>query len=424
MKLGFARVDITPDFPVPLAGYYVSRISQGVHDKLYVRVLYFDDTKNGPVVLIQLDLLNLDRICLEKIHKKVQNDLPNVGKNRILVCASHTHSGFGGIFDTEHGINRELIPLLGETNPALVELVVKRCIKGIVEASGNCVETAVRMNRGTIKGLGTNRRRKDIPCDNSLFVMEFCRQDKKKILLYNLSCHPTVMNSENLLISGDFPGIAAGKLEGGAYDMIVFINGSAGDMSTRFTRKANNFDECSRYAAIIIDTLGGLKQREFLPLEKVKLQYHSVSLQKAETPDPQNAGAHLQDALQNLKDLISQKADSATLRKAASLVEGAQISLLKSNSAERDEPACCKTVEAGILQINKVTIICSPFELFSTLALILKKKKQVECFGYANCLEGYLADCDAWDNLDYEALSSDFKHGEGERYIEMVSNLI
>ena len=83
-----------------------------------------------------------------------------------------------------------------------------------------------------------------------------------------------------------------------------------------------------------------------------------------------------------------------------------------------------KMVETGILKINDVTIVCSPFELFSSLALILKEKKHVECFGYTNCLEGYLADCDAWDNLDYEALSSEFQRGEGERYIDLVSALV
>ena len=54
----------------------------------------------------------------------------------------------------------------------------------------------------------------------------------------------------------------------------------------------------------------------------------------------------------------------------------------------------------------------------------IKKQKQVECFGYINKLEGYLADCDAWDNLDYEALSGDFARGEGERYVKLVSGLI
>jgi hypothetical protein len=432
MKLGFARINITPGFPVPLAGYITNRISQGVHDKLYARALFFEGGECDPLVLLQLDLLELDRVCLDKIYQILKNDskensvdaLLLVDKNNILICATHTHSGFGGIFDTAHGINRELIPLFGEHNSALVDFLVTRCVEAITIAACNCVETTIKINRGTIKGLGTNRHNPDIPCDNSLFVMEFVRLDGKKILLYNLSCHPTVLNGENLFLSADFPGAVAGKLEAipDAYDMVVFVNGSAGDMSTRFTRKESSFEECNRYANIIVDALSGLKNGVFLSLKKADLRYHTFSLQKAAIPDPQKARENLQNALQGLEELKGQNADAATLRKAASLIEGAQINLLKASYV--DEVPGNITVETGILRINDTTIVCSPFELFSSLALILKEKKQVECFGYVNCLEGYLADCDAWNNLDYEALSGNFKYGEGERYIELVSALI
>jgi hypothetical protein len=41
-----------------------------------------------------------------------------------------------------------------------------------------------------------------------------------------------------------------------------------------------------------------------------------------------------------------------------------------------------------------------------------------------NELHGYLADREAYDGMEYEALSSEFKCGEGERYIELVSTLV
>ena len=427
MRLGFARKDITPDFPVPLAGYYQpGRISQDVHDKLYARSLYFEDQKNGPLALLQLDLLELDNTVLEKIYTELNKTLPELKKNRILVCAAHTHSGFGGIYDTEQGINHELIPLMGEHNPDLVKLVVDKSVEAIVEAGKNCIETTVRINRGKVEKLGTNRRNVDLSCDNSLFIMEFYRIDRKKILLYNLCCHATVLNKENTLLSADFPGAVAGKLEEipGGYDMVVFINGSAGDMSTRFTRQDSNFEECNRYANIIIEALEGVKKGVFLPLEKADLQYHAVSLKKAMPPDAQKARENLQNAVKNLEELQSQNADTAVLRKAASLIEGAQMSLLKLNVEDTAESAGSIDFETGILKINNTTIVCSPLELFSTLALSIKEKKDVECFGYANCLKGYLADDDAWTQLDYEALSSDFMRGEGERYIELVTALV
>ncbi|MDR0497338.1 MAG: neutral/alkaline non-lysosomal ceramidase N-terminal domain-containing protein [Treponema sp.] len=424
MKLGFARKDITPDFPVPLAGYMKDRISQGVHDKLYARALFFDDAERGPVVLLQLDLLCLDRLCLEKIYKGLQGGVPD--KSRILVCSTHTHSGFGGIFDMEQGINQELLPLLGQSNPALIDLVSERSIEVISEAAKNCVETTVRINRGSIDGLGTNRRRKEIPCDNSLFMMEFQRADGKRILLYNLCCHPTVLNGDNRLLSADFPGAVAEKLEGTpeTYDLVIFINGSAGDMSTRFTRRESSFAECSRYAGIIIKAIENTRKGEFIPLEKAELRYHSLSLRRTEKPDLHQARENLHMAMENMKELKNKNADPAAIRKAVSLIEGAQMNLLKAGQEKSDKTTENIIVETGILIINETFIVCSPLELFSSLAMLLKKEKTLECFGYINCLSGYLADCDAWDNLDYEALSGDFARGEGERYIELVRALV
>jgi hypothetical protein len=438
MKLGFARKDITPSFPVPLAGYMVEnpagRISEGVHDKLYARALYFDDSQNGPFVLLQLDLLCLDKSCVEKIRAALQNgqaDCPPLAKENLLVCCVHTHSGFGGMFDMSESGKCELAPLFGKENPLLIDLVVKQSVRAIVDAFTNRVETKVRMNKGTITGLGTNRRSADLPCDNSLFVMEFLRADGKKILLYNLSCHPTVMNRKNLLLSADFPSDVAGKLEDNAYDMVVFVNGSAGDMSTRFTRKESSFDECKRYADLVIGAINNSTNGDFLPLEKTELRYHEIALKKAVLPDPEEAEENLKITRQTLKDVQSQTTDTAAIRKAESFVEGAEARLRKSRAAqalslssETSEASAHKTVEAGILTINNTTIVCSPFEFFSTLALRLKQKKQVECFGYVNAYEGYLADCDAFDAMDYEALSSDFERGEGERYIELIANLV
>ena len=425
MKLGISRKDITPDSPVPMAGYYENRMSQGSNDRLYVRALYFCSDKQEPVVFLQYDLLCIDKICLDKIYTGLKNSKNgSISKDRIVTFCTHTHSAFGGILNMKEKINQELQPLFGKSSPHLVDLVVKQSIDAVFEAAENCAETTLRISRSTVNGVGTNRRNKDIPCDNSLFIMEFMREDNKKILLYNYSCHPTVLNKTNFLLSADFPGAVASKLEGSIYDMVVFINGSAGDISTRFTRKQSSFSECDRYAEIISDAINNSIKSDFIPLENIDLKYHPISLNLAEFLEPQHARDHLQDSIHDLIDLKKKGADSSTLRKAASNIEGALMSLIKISSLESKENEIHRTVYTAILTINSIKIVCSPFEVFSSLALILKKNKNAECFGYLNELEGYLADCDAWDNLDYEALSGDFSRGEGERYIEMVTALI
>ena len=429
VKLGFSRKDIIPDRAwFPMAGYFCeSRNSEGVHDRLYARVLAFTPEGGNPFVLVQLDLLFLDDICVNALRAELEK--LGIPKNRLLICCIHTHSGYGGILNTFDGINREFVPLNGAFDRELAAFLVKTCAAAAEEALSAGVKTKLRMNKGKIRGLAANRHDPSMPCDDDLFIMEFLREDGKKILVYNLSCHPTVLAAGNRLLSADFAGAAAALFEAASgdsvYDAALFINGSAGDMSTRFTRRESGFAECARFGRLVYDTAAGLAGGDYVPLESAGLEYHGVFLKPAAVPEQAEAEAKLAEAERKLEETraASDPADPAfqsRIRKAESFVEGARISLLKARYREEAPAGSGIPVEAGVLALNGRKILCSPFELFSVLALPLKRRKNVECFGYVNALFGYLADAAAYDAMDYEALFSAFDRGQGERYIEQV----
>jgi hypothetical protein len=430
IKLGFAKEDITPDWtcrPVPLAGYFAEgRYAEGVHDRLYARALAFAPSGGAgePVIILQLDLLCLDRICIDEIRKGL-NHL-GLSKENLAVFCIHTHSGFGGMLDTWTGVNREMVPLNGAFDRETADFVVDKCRAVIEKALENGGEAKIRIKKGTISGLAVNRHAPEMPRDDDLFIMEFLRDDGKKILLYNLCCHPTVLSGGNRLLSADFAGAAAALLEApGICDMALFVNGSAGDMSTRFTRKESSFAECERFGKIVFDAVTEHTRGAdgFVPLEQVSLSYHTFFLKRADIPGCAGAEKNLAETKKNLEETRSRTADPRLIRKAESFVEGASINLLKARykdtSAGTEIP-----VEAGVLVLNGKKILCSPLELFSILALRLKRRRDVELFGYANALLGYLADSAAYDAMDYEALFSEFARGEGEHYIEEVEQII
>jgi hypothetical protein len=183
----------------------------------------------------------------------------------------------------------------------------------------------------------------------------------------------------------------------------------------------------------------GIWRRKPVSLENISLEYRTFFLKRAAVPDLRESEAKLRAARDGLRALKERGAGQAELRRAESFLEGAEINLLKAQYRDppsvpvhsAGETAAGKgslhdmiPVEAGILTIQNRTILCSPFELFSTLAVPLKKSHDLEMFGYINALEGYLADKDAYENMDYEALSSPFARGEGEHYIELISRMI
>ena len=68
-----------------------------------------------------------------------------------------------------------------------------------------------------------------------------------------MACHPTVLNGENLMLSADFPGALESCFADA--EMVAFVNGSCGDMSTRFTRRESSFAEMERMAQLAADQL-------------------------------------------------------------------------------------------------------------------------------------------------------------------------
>lgn len=435
MKTGFAQVPITPDRPCVLAGYYKSRPAEGIHDEVYVRALVFP----GPLVMLSLDILNVDKLSMDRILRALAP--LGVTEDRLLVTAVHTHSSFGGIFDTTAGLKRELRIMFGETDEALLAMLAERCAAAVKEAQADMEETKIRFLHGSIEGLGTNRHSPELPHDRDLFLIEFFRADGKKILLYNLSCHPTVLNGENLLISADFPGCVASRLRG-VYDMVIFVNGSAGDVSTRFTRRESSFSECDRFGALIAGRIMELTASGAAPpdaegevsfpasveaLDRVELAYRHFYLKEAAVDEIAGAEAKLSAAQRRLDAVKVSSAGPGEIRSAESFVEAALINMIKAKAAG-GQRAGDVDLPTGILSINGRNILCVPLEFFSVLALKLKSRfpagTPATIFGYVNALEGYLADTAAYEALDYEALSSPFAAGEGERYIELLYSLL
>jgi hypothetical protein len=422
--IGFASRCISPCIPCALAGYAVHRPCEGVHDDLYARALAFRDDGGTPLLILQLDILHISTVCADPIRKRLS--ALNLKKENILIFAIHTHSAFGGIFDTSRVAGKESLSLLAERNQALVDVVIDGACAAAEEALRHAASDkggSIRFLKGAVEGIGANRHDPAMACDRSLFVMEFLRSDGKRVLVYNLSCHPTVMNPANRLISADFPG-AVNRLLSDRYDQIMFINGSAGDMSTRFTRRESSFAECERIGSIAVAAITALAQGDtpFETLASIRAEYRSITLKEAEIQDCGAVAERLAEAKKNLEK-IRAGGMAQEIRKAESFVEGARYALRKAQ-AFQGVRAGETPVEAAILRVNNRTILCSPLEVFSVLALPLKEKTGIEMFGYANTYLGYLADRSAYDNGDYEALMSRFAPGEGERYIEQAASLL
>ncbi len=411
MRIGFSKSDITPPLGTELGGYAGYRPCSGVHDPLYCKSVVLEQ---GGVryALVVMDLLCVD----EALYLHIADAVAGLGiaKERLIVSAIHTHAAPRGLVPGEG----ELAKVNSSSTPK--DPAFRNYIQKVTEAAACCCQHAVdvlehfevRAARGALPQVGSERHTGAAPM-GKLTVLQ-CRTESGKLLtVYNFPCHPTVMSAANLLVSADF---AAGIEELLSADLAVFVNGAAGDISTRFTRRESTFDECARMARIAADQiLSVIGDTPFTEPEPLWGVHTKITLQARRVESVEAAEKRLEELTVQWQSAQAVGADAATVRTLKSYAEGAGLNL-----------QFAKTM-GDLHQLHlPVTAFCFgglrfatvPGELFSAL-----QPEDISIIGYANGYYRYIGGEAAYEANYYEALAAIIARGEGEQLVERILRL-
>lgn len=412
MKIGFAKRDITPPVGTGLGGYAGYRPCTGVHDPLYCRAVVLEQS-GIRYALAALDLLCADESLCQKIAERVSG--LGIARNRLVVSAIHSHSAPVGVIPGEGplaSINRVILPESPGFD-AYMGAVIDAAAEAIAEAANHLEAFLVRSTRGPLPPVGSERHT-GAQADGGLTVVQ-CRTDSGRTLtLYNFPCHPTVMSPSNLLVSRDLVGGIEERL---GTDMAVFLNGAAGDISTRFTRRESSFAECARMGAVAAEAILALMESQtFAPPSPLTGIAADVVLQARQTEPEETAREQLAQATARWKQAEAAGADPGTLRILKSYVEGAGVNLEFSQTMGNIRRL---RLPVRVFRFAGIHFVTVPGELYSTL---LPEDASPIC--YANGYYRYIADRNAYDAGHYEALAAILARGEGETLKEEIYQLL
>lgn len=401
-------------FPVavgtPLAGYAArSGPSVGTLDDVAIGALVLERA-GARLAIVAADVVAVDAALAGEVAAAA-----GLGRSELLLAASHTHAGPAGIVPRLHpadpdrldrGLRARFVAAAGATiadarrRLAPVDLVV-----GAADAAGVCA------NRNDPAG----------SCDPRLTVLATRRRDgATQAVVVHFACHPTVLGADNPLASADFPGalrrsVADALAPGGAAPAVLFVNGAAGDVSTRFTRRGQDAGEVERVgralAAVAIAALDAAAPAAG------PLRHGSVAVRlprRQAGADPVRADATAPPG--------GHAAVAANRRIAETRAQGA--AMLAALEADPDAPVPDRLVLDG-WTVGGATLVAVPGELFAALAPAAgDPRAPVLVVGYANGYAGYLADRAAYAAGTYEALASPFAPGTGERVAAAIGELV
>jgi hypothetical protein len=362
---------------------------------LQARALVLED-EGGRWALISIEFCYLNADTVQHIREVIQARL-GIPPARSLIATTHTHAG-------PHDRQAE------NWDRPLADIVADA-----VEAACRALQPArIGSGYGFLYGYSINRRWLDRPVDPGLAVVRLDDADGKPLgLVTNFACHAVVLGSDNLLISGDWPGYACTRLEEalGPDTTCLFFQGGSGDINPLVAGVREHLQGHQTVRAI-----GEVSA------------YYGVP----DDPDQWNIGDRRGGTFEEVAELGDAFVDQV-LRVARRIPTGYPSSSLWSAqltvnaSADPDEPrldppawslvlktevptGADGTIQAEImaLGVDKIVWVGQPGEVFSETAVTLRRKLRLMGYAapmlvsYANGWLAYLPEPDAFDEKGYE----------------------
>jgi hypothetical protein len=423
LLLAAQDVRITPGPGHPLGGYLARHgVATGTHDDLEASLIWLSTEDDPGVLWVALDALAVDAGLTRTLAGAVAKAV-GIAPQRVLVCASHTHSG-------PEGWTGPLHPgLPGQRDNGLVDRMTEK-VTGAAALLRACRRRVqARWHAGETEAVGSNRYHPDGPHDTSYGVLELRRDDDTPAaLLFDYASHPTVLGPDNLTWSADWPGATRRELAALiGRPVAAFLQGAAGDASSRFVRRGRDHDEVrtlgGHLATSIAQTLAAASSSA--ATGPVRLTRSSLHLPYRDVPS-------IEDSLQLRlaaegewqRELARHGENHPAVRIAQTRYEGCAM---LAAMAATDRPTGCAEVPVSVVSLGEIAWLHTPFELFASLGLRIRRGspfRHTRVIGYTDGYLGYLPDADGHRDGIYESYVTLFGPDAAEVLVEHCLKLL
>lgn len=296
LRAGSATVEITPDWPLSLAGFAVRQgLSTGVAQPLHARALLLESA--GPEgrrrsLIVSADILQWGPERVGPLTDEIARRF-GIAPDHVVLAATHSHSG--------PQTTCCFSATVGVADARFVSLLEERVLEAVGAAEANLDAVTIVRHIGT-HSLGANRRLfrdgvvhplpdPDGPKDPNLTVLRFLGANgQTRATIVHSTCHPVI--SSDRVLSGEFPGVAMGLIERSTGGTALFLQGCCGDINPQSADGSRYFhggnDEIVEAGAELAGLVTDLTQQDGQALDPVSLSAMTgeVALPFAALPTP------------------------------------------------------------------------------------------------------------------------------------------
>ncbi len=435
--VGYGRVNITPEYSVPLRGYGdpEQRMSTGYTDYIYATCAAITGTNGETVIAYGIDLTNAFSNCFPDYREKVAKACGIPVENVHMSC-SHMHSGCDMTLTSLSSVNTYIKDMeawlieaaqiaMEDRKPATIQYAeaftenlnfVRRYYRSDGTPAGD--------NYGNFSDAPITEHESEV--DNQLQLIKFLRQDGKDIIMANFQMHPHRNGgSSNTNMTADIVGVFRTELENQLGVDVVYFTGSSGNVNPTSRISEENItkdykEQGKALAKYAIDMEGKYTDIPVGPVYALTQEFtgptdHSMDHKLNEAQYLQgilDAGGNFNDYKDFAQEhgFNSKFSPNCVIRKA--------------------KTAATRTTGVFAFSVSTLGFAVVPFEMFDTNGMFIKDNSPFTATFVLTCANQhntYLPSALGFQNGGYEVDQSYFAPGTGEiiadLYVEMLTKL-
>ena len=384
IKAGAAQRDITP--PIGIKRHHRGRVafeSIGVHDPLFARCLYLEDTQGSSVAVICIDLIDAPFDVCDQLREEI---LEKTGIKNSLIAFSHAHSAvkLGPRATSPSDMNSKWNY---SAHDAILEIVkeAKEQVQPVSLRAGRA-PAQVGFNRRLINEetghvfMGVNREGPVVPWVNVL-VADSKETGKPLAVLFEHAAHPVIVPRTSQLTGADFPGAAVKRIreELGEDVVALFGQGCGGNINGYPLRSTHEkADNQGR-------KLGEAVLRAMEESDPIQSQTFSVKYARTMLP------SHALPSEELWQEMAAKSKNDESRMK--------QLKKIRDFMDRGAQPPARRFDAYAVMIGQEWCLVTMPHEMFCQYELWIDKNapfKHTMTFAYTNGYEGYVAVDEAW----------------------------
>lgn len=409
---GFSKVCVSPPQGVPLAGFAAREgVSEGIHDDLFARALVLAN-ETSAVALVSVDVLALPDEFVKRVRKSIHAST-GIRPDSAMVASTHTHAGpvtITTFFNPEESVD-----------PAYMDFLAQAIDEAVTTAWRERFPARIGVGAGRVEGIGVNRRSPNQrPVDEEIGIIKVEDEGGRvRAVFVNYACHPTVLGSNNLLVTGDFPSFAIERIEEsiGPDSFAMFVNGTQGNISMGHSSELSaigvitpgrTFEHAAELGHLLADaTVAALPNLVTDSAPTLRALSMRVNLPLKKYPSLEETDKTLREADEQLARLSRNGVPPEQLMRGKTNRLYASIANFYAREALA-LPDGHLPIDLQGLRIGEAAFIAVPAEVFVEIGLKLKHLAPHKTFvvGLANGYIGYLPTREAYQAGGYEVVSA------------------